>query len=106
LLTFVFGHLIYFILNKINQVTENKSLQISSQFFFFNFLIFLDKADGKSIKKWKSFHLKHITRRTCSVPQLGGGKTRRGSDYPNFVRALLSKFLLRLKVTIVCKFNF
>jgi len=28
------------------------------------------------------------------------GKTRRGSDYPNFVRALLSKFLLRLKVIL------
>jgi len=55
-------------------VTENKSLQISSRYFF-NFLIFLDKADGKSIKKWKakSFHLKHIIRGTCSVPQLGGG---------------------------------
>jgi len=36
--------------NKINQVTENKSLQISSRYFF-NFLIFLDKANGKSIKK-------------------------------------------------------
>jgi len=36
--------------NKINQVTENKSLQISSRYFF-NFLLFLVKADGKSIKK-------------------------------------------------------
>jgi len=57
--------------NKINQVTENKSLLISSRYFL-HFLILLDKAEGKSIKKWKakSFHLKHIIRGTCSVPQL------------------------------------
>jgi len=81
--------------SKINQVTENKSLQISSRYFF-NFLIFLDKTDGKSIKKWKakSFHFKHIIRGTCSVPQLGGGKNKKKLKiYPNFVRALLSKFL-------------
>jgi len=50
---------------------KNKSLLISSGYFL-HFLIFLDKAEGKSIKKWKakSFHLKHIIRGTCSVPQL------------------------------------
>jgi len=67
--------------NKINQVTENKSLQISSRYFF-NFLIFLDKADGKSIKKC-------YPRNLFSPTTWRGGKTRRSSVYPNFGRVLL-----------------
>jgi len=36
----------------------------------------------------------------------GGQNKKKLKAYPNFVRALLSKFLLGPKVTIVCKFNF
>jgi len=39
-----------------------------------------------SVLRQGSFHFKNIIGGACSVPQLGGGKTRRSSVYTNFVR--------------------